>query len=155
MDVPGGRARWTCQWTCQVDVPGGRARWTCQVDVAVTRARHTGTTMEDALAGLDDEQRAAAMVSRGPVCIIAGAGTGKTRTVTHRLAYGVQTGEVDPGSALAVTHSRKAAAELGERMRVMGVHGVDGRTFHSAASLGRQAVLGPDGAGRTSPQRAR
>jgi DNA helicase II / ATP-dependent DNA helicase PcrA len=116
-----------------VDVPGGRARWTCQVDVAVTRARHTGTTMEDALAGLDDEQRAAAMVSCGPVCIIAGAGTGKTRTVTHRLAYGVQTGEVDPGSALAVTHSRKAAAELGERMRVMGVHGVDGRTFHSAA----------------------
>ncbi len=87
----------------------------------------------DLLAGLDDEQRAAAMATRGPVCIIAGAGTGKTRTVTHRLAYGVATGDVDPNTALAVTHSRKAAAELGERMRDMGVHGADARTFHSAA----------------------
>jgi DNA helicase II / ATP-dependent DNA helicase PcrA len=73
------------------------------------------------------------MATNGPVCIIAGAGTGKTRTVTHRLAYGVMTGAVDPNRALAVTHSRKAAAELGERMREMGVRGVDARTFHSAA----------------------
>jgi len=89
--------------------------------------------MDDPLADLDDEQRAAATATEGPVCIIAGAGTGKTRTVTHRLAYGVVTGAVDPASALAVTHSRKAAAELGERMREMGVQGVDARTFHSAA----------------------
>lgn len=68
--------------------------------------------MADALKGLDDEQRAAALAVSGPVCIVAGAGTGKTRTVTHRLAHGVSTGAIDPRRALAVTHSKKAAAEL-------------------------------------------
>jgi DNA helicase-2/ATP-dependent DNA helicase PcrA len=85
-----------------------------------------------ALDGLDPEQAAAAAALLGPVCIIAGAGTGKTRTVTHRLAYGVETGTVDPRRALAITHSRKAAAELGERLRRLGVDAVDARTFHAA-----------------------
>ncbi len=89
--------------------------------------------MDHPLDGLDEEQRAAAQATTGPVCIIAGAGTGKTRTVTHRLAYGVVAGTVEPGTALAVTHSRKAAGELGQRMRDLGVVGVDSRTFHSAA----------------------
>ncbi len=89
--------------------------------------------MQDPLADLDDEQRAAAQATTGPVCIVAGAGTGKTRTVTHRLAYAARAGAIDPLAALAVTHSRKAAGELGERMRQLGVAGVDARTFHSAA----------------------
>ncbi len=78
-------------------------------------------------------RRAAAQATTGPVCIVAGAGTGKTRTVTHRLAYAAVVGAIDPRAALAVTHSRKAAGELGERMRQLGVAGVDARTFHSAA----------------------
>jgi DNA helicase-2/ATP-dependent DNA helicase PcrA len=89
--------------------------------------------MNDPLAGLDDEQRSAAQSTTGPVCIVAGAGTGKTRTVTHRIAYGAALGAIDPKAALAVTHSRKAAAELRERLRAMGVRDVDARTFHSAA----------------------
>jgi DNA helicase-2/ATP-dependent DNA helicase PcrA len=88
--------------------------------------------MPAALDDLDEEQRAAATALTGPVCIIAGAGTGKTRTVTHRVAYGVATGEVGPRRALAITHSRKAAAELGERLSRLGVSGVDARTFHAA-----------------------
>jgi DNA helicase-2/ATP-dependent DNA helicase PcrA len=85
-----------------------------------------------ALDYLDAEQRAAAEAVAGPVCIIAGAGTGKTRTVTHRLAYAVSSGYVEASRALAVTHSRKAAAELGDRLAGLGAHEVDARTFHSA-----------------------
>jgi DNA helicase-2/ATP-dependent DNA helicase PcrA len=88
--------------------------------------------MTAALDELDDEQRAAAAALSGPVCIIAGAGTGKTRTVTHRLAHGIATRQLDARRALAITHSRKAAAELGERLRQLGVSGVDARTFHAA-----------------------
>ena len=88
--------------------------------------------MTTALDELDEEQRAAATALAGPVCIIAGAGTGKTRTVTHRLAHGVAAREVDPRRALAITHSRKAAAELGERLNRLGVSGIDARTFHAA-----------------------
>ncbi len=89
--------------------------------------------MHRLLADLDDEQRAAALAVSGPVCIIAGAGTGKTRTVTHRLAYAVASGAVSAGEALAVTHSRKAAAELGERLNSLGAGGVSALTFHAAA----------------------
>jgi len=96
-----------------------------------TRARYFAS-MPKALEDLDDEQRAAAEAVMGPVCIIAGAGTGKTRTVTHRLAYGIAMGQVDPHRALAVTHSRKAAAELGERLGRLGGNAIDARTFHSA-----------------------
>ena len=88
--------------------------------------------MTTALDQLDEEQRAAATALSGPVCIIAGAGTGKTRTVTNRLAHGVATRDVDPRRALAITHSRKAAAELGERLSRLGVSGIDARTFHAA-----------------------
>ena len=88
--------------------------------------------MVEALEGLDDGQRAAALAVTGPVCIIAGAGTGKTRTVTHRLAHGVSAGAIDPRRALAITHSRKAAAELRGRLAQLEVHGVDARTFHAA-----------------------
>ena len=85
------------------------------------------------LAALDDEQRAAAVALRGPVCILAGAGTGKTRTITHRAAYAVLTGTVPASALLAVTFTARAAGEMRTRLRQLGVGGVQARTFHSAA----------------------
>ncbi len=91
------------------------------------------THSEDLLAGLDPEQREVATTLRGPVCVIAGAGTGKTRALTHRIAYGVATGLYQPTEVLAVTFTVKAAGELRERLRELGAGGVQARTFHSAA----------------------
>jgi DNA helicase-2/ATP-dependent DNA helicase PcrA len=88
---------------------------------------------ERVLGGLDPEQRAAAEAVRGPVCILAGAGTGKTRAITHRIAYAVRTGAVPPGQLLAVTFTARAAGELRTRLRNLGAHGVQARTFHAAA----------------------
>ena len=85
------------------------------------------------LAGLDPEQRAAAQAVRGPVCILAGAGTGKTRAITHRIAYQVRTGAAPAGQLLAVTFTARAAGELRTRLRNLGAHGVQARTFHAAA----------------------
>jgi DNA helicase-2/ATP-dependent DNA helicase PcrA len=88
---------------------------------------------EDALAGLDPEQREVAEAVRGPVCVLAGAGTGKTRAITHRIAHAVRTGAVDAQSVLAVTFTTRAAGELKQRLRALGAHGVQARTFHAAA----------------------
>jgi DNA helicase-2/ATP-dependent DNA helicase PcrA len=85
------------------------------------------------LAGLDPEQRESAQAVRGPVCILAGAGTGKTRAITHRIAYAVRTGAVPPGQLLAVTFTARAAGELRTRLRALGAAGVQARTFHAAA----------------------
>ncbi|WP_375481735.1 ATP-dependent helicase [uncultured Jatrophihabitans sp.] len=85
------------------------------------------------LAGLDPEQREAAAAVRGPVCILAGAGTGKTRAITHRIAYAVRSGAVEPNQLLAVTFTARAAGELRTRLRTLGAHGVQARTFHAAA----------------------
>lgn len=85
------------------------------------------------LDALDPEQRRVATALEGPVVVIAGAGTGKTRAMTHRLAYGVATGVFAPTSVLAVTFTTRAAGELRGRLRALGVHGVQARTFHSAA----------------------
>ncbi|OAV59493.1 ATP-dependent DNA helicase UvrD2 [Enteractinococcus helveticum] len=90
-------------------------------------------TPEDILAGLDTEQRQAATALRGPVRILAGAGTGKTRAITHRIAYGVATGVYNPYNILAVTFTARAAAEMRSRLRDLGAHGVQARTFHAAA----------------------
>ncbi|HWM59328.1 MAG TPA: ATP-dependent DNA helicase UvrD2 [Pseudonocardia sp.] len=84
-------------------------------------------------AGLDDEQQVAVTAPRGPVCVLAGAGTGKTRTITRRIAHLVQTGHVSPGQVLAVTFTARAAGELRTRLRALGVSGVQARTFHAAA----------------------
>ncbi|MEU7896504.1 ATP-dependent DNA helicase UvrD2 [Nonomuraea sp. NPDC049152] len=90
-------------------------------------------TGDDVLAGLDPEQRAVAEAVRGPVCVLAGAGTGKTRAITHRIAHAVQTGVVDAQGVLAVTFTTRAAGELRQRLRQLGTPGVQARTFHAAA----------------------
>jgi len=88
---------------------------------------------ERLLAALDDHQRQVAEALLGPVCVLAGAGTGKTRAITHRIAYGVATGAYDPQRVLALTFTTRAAGELLGRLRALGAEGVAARTFHSAA----------------------
>jgi DNA helicase II / ATP-dependent DNA helicase PcrA len=85
------------------------------------------------LRGLDDEQGAAVLAPAGPVCILAGAGTGKTRAITHRIAHRVVTGQVQAGHVLAVTFTARAAAQLRERLARLHTTGVQARTFHAAA----------------------
>jgi len=85
------------------------------------------------LAGLDPQQADAVRAVRGPVCILAGAGTGKTRTITHRIAYAVHSGAVPASQVLAVTFTTRAAGEMRGRLRTLGAGGVQARTFHSAA----------------------
>ncbi len=106
---------------------------------------------EDPLAGLDPEQREVAECLRGPVAVRAGAGTGKTRTITHRIAHGVQTGAYAPDRVLAVTFTRKAAGELQSRLRALGAEGVRAQTFHGAA-LAQLGHFWPQLVGGTAPQ---
>ncbi len=88
---------------------------------------------DELIEGLDPEQQQVALALRGPVCVLAGAGTGKTRAITHRIAYGVRTGVYVPTSVLAVTFTARAAGEMRTRLRDLGVPGVQARTFHAAA----------------------
>ncbi|HEX8343166.1 MAG TPA: ATP-dependent DNA helicase UvrD2 [Actinoplanes sp.] len=85
------------------------------------------------LSGLDPEQRTAVTAPAGPVCILAGAGTGKTRAITHRIAYRTLSGEISPRHVLAVTFTARAAAEMRARLTALGTAGVQARTFHAAA----------------------
>jgi DNA helicase-2/ATP-dependent DNA helicase PcrA len=87
----------------------------------------------DLLDALDPEQRQVAEALRGPVRVLAGAGTGKTRAITHRIAHGVATGTYAPHEVLAVTFTTRAAGEMRARLRTLGAGGVQARTFHSAA----------------------
>lgn len=98
------------------------------------------------LAGLNDAQRQAVTVARGPVAILAGAGTGKTTTITHRIAYQVASEAFGPGQILAVTFTEKAAGELKVRLARLGVEGIEARTFHAAA-LAQLSRLWPQHAG--------
>ncbi|MEX5300931.1 ATP-dependent helicase [Kocuria sabuli] len=103
---------------------------------------------EQILAGLDPEQREVATTLRGPVCVLAGAGTGKTRAITHRIAYGIATGVYTPQKVLALTFTARAANEMRNRLRALGAAGVQTRTFHAAALrqlqyFWPQAVGGP------------
>ena len=98
-------------------------------------------TASPLLAGLDDEQREAVLAGRGPVCVLAGAGTGKTRTITHRIAHLVAGGHVAAGQVLAVTFTQRAAGEMRSRLRGLDdvaqtgarVGAVQAMTFHAAA----------------------
>ncbi|MBG6100458.1 ATP-dependent DNA helicase UvrD2 [Micromonospora vinacea] len=88
---------------------------------------------EQVLAGLDPEQRSAVTAPAGPVCILAGAGTGKTRAITSRIAHRALSGEISPRHVLAVTFTARAAAEMRHRLTLLGAQGVQARTFHAAA----------------------
>jgi DNA helicase-2/ATP-dependent DNA helicase PcrA len=91
------------------------------------------SSAQEILAGLDSKQQVAAQALVGPTCILAGAGTGKTRTVTHRIAYGIATGHFAANRVLALTYTNRAAGELRSRLRSLGVGAVSVRTFHAAA----------------------
>ncbi len=92
-----------------------------------------GTSPDALLEALDPEQRQVALALQGPVRVLAGAGTGKTRAITHRIAYGVASGVYNPTEVLAVTFTTRAAGEMRGRLRELGAGGVQARTFHSAA----------------------
>jgi DNA helicase-2/ATP-dependent DNA helicase PcrA len=109
------------------------------------------TGPEALLAGLDDQQRVAAESLLGPVCLLAGAGTGKTRAITHRIAYGVATGVYPPGRVMALTFTARAAGELRGRLRALGASGVAARTFHASA-LSQLNFFWPQVIGGTMPR---
>ena len=85
------------------------------------------------LDALDPDQRAVAEHLEGALCVLAGAGTGKTRAITYRIAHGVAVGAYHPHQLLALTFTKKAAGELRGRLRGLGIEGAQARTFHSAA----------------------
>ncbi|MBD0330338.1 MAG: ATP-dependent DNA helicase UvrD2 [Thermoleophilia bacterium] len=107
---------------------------------------------ESILARLNSEQRLAAEALRGPVCILAGAGSGKTTTITHRIAAQVAAGTFPPGRILAVTFTDKAAGEMRARLAGLGVTGVPARTFHSAA-LAQLTALASEPPGQVLPSK--
>jgi len=106
---------------------------------------------ESLLDGLDDQQRQAAEALLGPVCLLAGAGTGKTRAITHRIAYGVASGVYPPGRVMALTFTNRAAGELRSRLRQLGTAGVAARTFHASA-LSQLNFFWPQVVGGTMPR---
>ena len=106
---------------------------------------------EEILDALDSEQREVATALHGPVCVLAGAGTGKTRAITHRIAYGVRVNAYSPQSVLAVTFTARAAGEMRTRLRALGAGGVQARTFHAAA-LRQLSYFWPEVVGGQMPQ---
>lgn len=106
---------------------------------------------ERVLSGLDEEQRLVATTLTGPLCVLAGAGTGKTRAITHRIAYGVHSGVYQPQRLLAVTFTARAAAEMRSRLRDLAVGTVQARTFHAAA-LRQLQFFWPQAIGGELPQ---
>lgn len=108
-------------------------------------------TADRLLEGLDPEQREVATTIEGPVRVLAGAGTGKTRAITHRLAYAIATGAMEPTRVLAVTFTTRAAGEMRQRLVRLGAAGVQARTFHSAA-LRQARYFWPEVYGRPLPE---
>jgi DNA helicase-2/ATP-dependent DNA helicase PcrA len=108
-------------------------------------------TPEQILSGLDPEQQQAVQAIRGPVCIIAGAGTGKTTVITHRIAYAIAAGVTDTNKTLALTFTARAAGEMRARLRTLGIPNATARTFHSAA-LKQLMYFWPYSMGGSFPQ---
>jgi DNA helicase-2/ATP-dependent DNA helicase PcrA len=106
---------------------------------------------EELLSSLDDDQRVVAQQLYGPVCVLAGAGTGKTRAITHRIAYGVATGTYSPDRILALTFTTRAAGEMKTRLRQLGAGPVQAQTFHAAA-LRQLGHFWPNYVGGTMPK---
>jgi DNA helicase-2/ATP-dependent DNA helicase PcrA len=120
--------------------------------MSVPPGRSVGTpTADEVLDALDPEQREVAASPSGPMCVFAGAGTGKTRAITHRIAYGVLSGVYQPQRVLAVTFTARAAGEMRTRLRGLGVPGVQTRTFHAAA-LRQLHYFWPQAIGGASPE---
>ena len=111
----------------------------------------TPPTPDEVLAALDPEQREVAANPLGPMCVLAGAGTGKTRAITHRIAYGAHSGAYQPQRVLAVTFTARAAGEMRTRLRDLGVGGVQARTFHAAA-LRQLHYFWPQAIGGAAPE---
>src|SRR5579864_4897196 len=119
----------------------GEITGSCNTEQAgcVPEGRTAGEMTESEIAadalldGLDPEQREVALATRGAVCVLAGAGTGKTRAITHRIAYAARSGQMDPAHVLALTFTVRAAGELRGRLRQLGVGQVRASTFHAAA----------------------
>jgi DNA helicase-2/ATP-dependent DNA helicase PcrA len=107
----------------------------------------------DVFENLNPEQRRAVEAVRGPVCILAGAGSGKTTTITRRIANQVATETFRPQEILAVTFTDKAAGEMRSRLEALGAPGVRARTFHSAA-LAQLRHFRPDGVGKIVASKA-
>jgi DNA helicase-2/ATP-dependent DNA helicase PcrA len=107
----------------------------------------------EVLDGLNPEQRRAAEAVRGPVCILAGAGSGKTTTITRRIAWQVASGAFRADQILAVTFTDKAAGVMKARLAALGAGGVEARTFHSAA-LAQLYRYAPGSVGRILPTKA-
>lgn len=110
----------------------------------------TPTDPEALLENLDPDQRKVARQVTGPLAVLAGAGTGKTRAITHRIAYAAASGAVDPATVLALTFTSRAAAEMRERLRTLGVPHVQARTFHAAA-LRQLSFFWPSAVGGRMP----
>jgi DNA helicase-2/ATP-dependent DNA helicase PcrA len=123
--------------------------------VRVARGLPTMSTEERSdpalLDGLDPEQRRVVLAPVGPVCVLAGAGTGKTRAITRRIAYQVVTGQLAADQVLTVTFTARAAGELRTRLRQLGAPGVQARTFHAAA-LRQLGYFWPQAMGGSAPQ---
>ncbi|MEP7370345.1 MAG: ATP-dependent helicase, partial [Dermatophilaceae bacterium] len=115
-------------------------------------SQRSGTpTADEILDALDPEQREVAASPSGPMRVLAGAGTGKTRAITHRIAYGVHSGAYQAQRVLAVTFTARAAGEMRSRLRVLGVPGVQARTFHAAA-LRQLHYFWPQAIGGSAPE---
>jgi len=112
---------------------------------------HVPSSADEVLAGLDPEQREVAASPLGPMCVLAGAGTGKTRAITHRMAYGVHSGAYQPQRVLALTFTARAAGEMRTRLRALGVAGLQARTFHAAA-LRQLHYFWPKAVGGAAPE---
>ena len=108
-------------------------------------------TADEILQALDPEQRQVAVSPGGPMCVLAGAGTGKTRAITHRIAYGVLSGAYQSQRVLALTFTARAAGEMRTRLRGLGVAGVQTRTFHAAA-LRQLHYFWPQAIGGAAPE---
>src|SRR5512144_1832573 len=118
----------------------GRPAMMEPMSVETAHARSGTEPASSHLDELDDEQREAVLAARGPVCVLAGAGTGKTRTITRRIAHLVASGHVAPGQVLAVTFTSRAAGEMRGRLRALSndwagvsADAVQAMTFHAAA----------------------
>src|SRR5262249_6616197 len=109
---------------------------------SITRERIEPPVSSAALAGLDPDQRAAASALHGPLLIVAGPGSGKTRMLTHRIAHLVAENGVAPETCLAITFTRRAAAEMKTRLTTLLPGRGEQVAVHTFHSLGLAILRG-------------